>query len=663
MPQNRRNSRGGSAPLTPKQKQAALVLAICALVLIVTIAVVSVIVSRAGGSPQPGSGSQPSSGSSQTVENGFDVSQYGDAVLGQTDDAGKEYIDQTIFVGDSNTYRYYQYALLELDQVVAVEGLGIQNFTTDKSIYFKGDDTGYSIPDALAKMKPRRIIVMMGTNNADGSMSASEFVSNYRTGLEAIKTAYPYTDIIVAAVPPIPQDHASYPSMSMETINDFNEALAQMCADNGYKFLNISEVLVGNDGYGKSQYFMAGDIHLKKDALTAIMEYARTHAYLGTEDRRPDTSNIPERRKTGATGTVTTTPTPDTTQTEKTYTAQYNVDKNVGGTLTSGDEKGKTSLSFKDLKASSSVSVTAVPAEGYEFLKWSDGNTNATRTDKDFKQNINVTAMFGAKLVVSIEQGSSGTAQVGQQVYFSASVSDKSINKDTSVIWTLDGAQQRVGYSWNYTPQKEGTYTIKASVTVNGKTTSAEYKLTVTAAAVKPTGITVNGGTTLSNTGGTVTLTATVTPGNAEGTINWSVSSGATLGSATGSSTTVTVPGNDSVEAKTYTVTAKIGDVSGSATITVQGKAPETMNLSIKGDKELVVNTAYTFEVVGAPANATITWSGAVSGSGTSVSFTPGEATSYTINVSVTASGYNTGTASITVTATQPAGQGEAPTE
>ena len=482
MPQNRRKSRGGSAPLTPKQKQAAIVLAICALVLVITIAVVSVVVSKAGGGdPQSGSTSQTSSGTSQVVTGGFDASKYGDAVLGSTDDAGKSYIDETIFVGDSNTYRYYQYGLLELDQVVAVEGLGIQNFTTDKSIYFKGDDNGYSIPDALAKMKPRRIIVMMGTNNADGTMSASDFASNYRTALEAIKTAYPYTDIIVAAVPPIPQDHSSYPNMSMETINQFNDALAQMCADNDYKFLNTNEILVGSDGYGKAQYFLSGDIHLKKDALTAVMEYARTHAYLGTEDRRPDTSNIPERRKTGSTGTVTTTPTPDTS-TEKTYTAQYNVDKNVGGTLTSGDQKGVTSLSFKDLKSSSSVSVTAVPADGYEFIKWSDGNTNATRTDKDFKQNVNVTAMFGAKLVVSIEQGSSGTAKVGDSVRFSASVSDKSIDKDTMVVWTLDGAQQRVGYSWVFTPDKEGTFSIKASVTVNGKTTSAEYKLTVTAA-------------------------------------------------------------------------------------------------------------------------------------------------------------------------------------
>ena len=479
MPQKRRNSRGGSQ-LTAKQKQAALVLGICVLVLVIVIAVVAVWVSGSGDeAPQSGS-SQPSSTSSgQVATGGLDASKYGDAVLGTTDDAGKEYIDETLFVGDSNTYRYYQYALLELDQVVAVEGLGIQSFTTDKSIYFKGDDAGYSIPEAIAKMKPRRVIVMMGTNNADGSMSASDFASNYRTALEAIKTAYPYTDIIVAAVPPIPEDHSSYPSMSMDTINQFNEALAQLCADDGYKFLNISEILVDTNGYGKAQYYLAGDIHLKKDALTAIMDYARTHAYLGTEDRRPDTDNIPERRKTGSTGTVTATPTP--TPDEKTYTAQYKVDKNVGGTLTSGDQKDKTSLSFKDLTSESSVSVTAVPAKGYEFLKWSDGNTNATRTDKNFKQNLDVTAMFGAELVVKIEQGSSGEAKVGDSVRFSASVSDKSIDKDTMVVWTLDGVEKRVGYSWFFDVKeaREEPYSIKASVTVNGKTYSAEYKLTV----------------------------------------------------------------------------------------------------------------------------------------------------------------------------------------
>ena len=541
--------------------------------------------------------------------------------------------------------------------MVAVEGLGIQSFTTDKSIYFKGDDAGYSIPEAIAKMKPRRVIVMMGTNNADGSMSASDFASNYRTALEAIKTAYPYTDIIVAAVPPIPEDHSSYPSMSMDTINQFNEALAQLCADDGYKFLNISEILVDTNGYGKAQYYLAGDIHLKKDALTAIMDYARTHAYLGTEDRRPDTDNIPERRKTGSTGTVTATPTP--TPDEKTYTAQYKVDKNVGGTLTSGDQKDKTSLSFKDLTSESSVSVTAVPAKGYEFLKWSDGNTNATRTDKNFKQNLDVTAMFGAEFVITIREGSSGTITLGETFGFSATVSDRSnINVDNDIFWTVNGTEIRRGISGGYKPDKAGTYEIKANVTLNGKTYSATYTLTVKEAPITATGITVNGGTTVESTGGNVTLTASVSPSNAEGTVTWSVSSGATLSATTGTSTTVTVPANGDTSNKTYTVTAKIGNVSGTATITVKGVAPKTMNLTISGPTSLTVGQTGEYSVAGAPDGSTFTWEGA-SGTGATATLTPADEGTVTVKVTVKCAGYTDGTATCTVNVAAAAAGGE----
>ena len=189
---------------------------------------------------------------------------------------------------------------------------------------------------------------------------------------------------------------------------------------------------------------------------------------------------------------------------------------------------------------------------------------------------------------------------------------------------------------------------------MNGKTTSAEYKLTVEKGAVKPTGVTVNGGTSVSSSGGSATLTATVTPGDAEGTVSWSVTAGATLSATSGSSTTVTVPANDSTDAKTYTVTATIGDVSGTATITVQGKALQPMSVSIEGAASLTTGTTGTYKVVGAPAGSTITWSGAVTGNGESVNYTPAAAGQQTITVTVTKDGYTTGTASATVTVTDP---------
>lgn len=476
MAKKRRKS--SNLSLTPKQKQAALVLAICALVLIITIVAVVIIVNTSHSAKDP---SSTSSSSSQAVlDSGFDASAYGDTVLGETDDAGESYINETIFVGDSNTYRYYQNGLLPLDQVMAVEGLGIQQLTTDKSIYFKNDSTAYSIPEALAKMKPRRIIVMMGTNNADGSMSADSFASSYESALNAIVTAYPYCDVIVAAVPPISQDHSNYPNMSQETINEFNLALVKMCQKNGYKFLNISELLMGEDGYGQDRYYQQGDIHLKKDALNGIMDYARTHAWTGTEDRRPDTDNIPTRVRNGGTssGSTQATATPDPNET---FTAQYNVDKNVGGTLTSGDISGKTSLKFEDLTKDDSVTVKAVPADGYEFVKWSDGNTSPTRTDKSFKQNVNVTAMFSAKLSISFKEGSSATIKEGTSYTLHVSAVGGDVTDD-NVQWTVNGEKVKTGYSYGQNSWSAGTYDITATININGKLSSATFKLVVEAA-------------------------------------------------------------------------------------------------------------------------------------------------------------------------------------
>ncbi len=577
--------RSGSSGLnlTPKQKQAAIVLAVCALVFLITVVAVVMIVSRSNGPADDSSSISTSVSSGAALDSGFDASQYGDTVLAETDDAGKEYINETIFVGDSNTYRYYQNGLLPLDQVMAVEGLGIQQLTTDKSIYFKNDDNGYSIPEALAKMKPRRIIVMMGTNNADGSMDANSFANSYKDALSAITTAYPHCDVIVAAVPPIPEDHSFYPNMSQETINEFNIALAQMCQDNGYKFLNISELLMDESGYGKAHYYQQGDIHLKKDALTGIMDYARTHAYLGTEDRRPDTDNIPTRaRKSGvsSTSSAEATATPDPGET---FTAQYNVEKNVGGTLTSGDVTGKTSIKFEDLTKNDSVTVKAVPNEGYEFVKWSDGNTSPTRTDKNFKQNVNVTAMFSAKLGLSFQEGSSATIKEGEAYYLHVSTVGGTAD-DNNVQWTLNGENVKKGVSYGQSSWPAGTHTIRATINVNGRTVTAEFKLTVEAkpqATAAPTPIPVNSvtlqasGSTTLQPGATLNLTANVDPADAKvDSYQWSTTGGSVSGN--GKNATYTAPGNDSTNDATYTITVTAGGKTASITVTVKGKPAPT---------------------------------------------------------------------------------------
>ena len=83
-------------------------------------------------------------------------------------------MDDTLFIGDSNTVRYTMYAddtgtaFSTLKNNIGVVSMGAGSITTLKCEKFKGDSTLYTIPDAVAKLQPKRIIIGFGSNNLGG---------------------------------------------------------------------------------------------------------------------------------------------------------------------------------------------------------------------------------------------------------------------------------------------------------------------------------------------------------------------------------------------------------------------------------------------------------------------------------------------------------------
>lgn len=478
-----RNRSGWSLnSLSRKQKQAVIVLACCLLAILITSLVVGVMVSgfSSRGSGDSSSINSGSSGSTSYDNSEFAIDETSSAILAETQDGGDAYVEQTVFVGDSNTVRFNQYNLLTLDQFVGKESMGIQEVPTTKCVYFKNDNTAYTIPEALAKMKPRRIVMTFGTNNADGSMSAEAFIESYRSAIKAIQDAYSYCDIIINAIPPVGVSTSGY-HVDMQTVDELNYALVKMCEEDGLKFLNTSEVLKGDDGYARAEYMSSDGIHLSQSGLKKILEYHRTHVY-ETEDRRPDTNNIPKRAKNPV-ETGTTTPTSSSATPEpKDYTANYYTEES-GGTLSYGDKTGQSSVSVS-VSASDSVTVTAVPAEaeGYVFFKWSDGVTTPSRTDKNFKQNLSVTAMF---MRVSVSAPKT-TVQTGEEVTLTAAVS-RGNKYAADVKWSGTGVDGTTGANCKFSYNEVGTFTITASVTVDGVTASGTITIKVEAATPAPT--------------------------------------------------------------------------------------------------------------------------------------------------------------------------------
>ena len=55
------------------------------------------------------------------------------------------------------------------------------------------------------------------------------------------KSYKPYADIIVSAVLPVAKER-DYPNITMQDIDQFNLALAEMCRERELKFLNTAEI-------------------------------------------------------------------------------------------------------------------------------------------------------------------------------------------------------------------------------------------------------------------------------------------------------------------------------------------------------------------------------------------------------------------------------------
>ncbi len=511
-----RNTRPEKQSLTPMQKQAVLVCSVCALAAILTIAITLTLLKR--GKTPAAPVEQPSSEvlvpGEEDISDHYQISETSAALLPETADAGESYQKETLFLGDSNTVRLYANGLISLQQFCAREGIGTHAALTEGIVTFKKDSNTYTIAQAVAKMKPRRVVIMLGTN--DTGMSVDEFISNYTALVQAIQESYPYTDIIVNTVPPVPANHANYPHMDQTKIDDFNMALLSMCEQMGLKFLNSAEALKDANGYGREDYYQTGDIHLKPVGLKAMLSYLRTHAYQ-TDDRRPDTANIPTRAEytpnpSSAVAAPSSSEAASSSEGQSVlYQASYRVDK-TGGTLSSGSDSGKTSLSYEVTSAAQSISVTAVPQDGYVFVKWSDGVTQKTRTDTNFKQNVDVTAVFAA---ASVHISSTGKAVLGDSYTFTAKLGGKYLTAD-SIRWYANGVE---------VPQAAGKTTVK--VEIDPSMLNATFKVYAVAS--------YNGCTVTSNTLN-VTVSGVSSGSSSSSSGSSSSSSGSTSGSSSSSS-------------------------------------------------------------------------------------------------------------------------------
>ncbi len=478
--------------LSPIQRKACVVLALCALALILSILVAWVLPGKLGlfgGSKDP------------YDPEAFPLDTTLDCILPQAS-ADDAYITASVFAGDQYAVSLQKDSRITLNQFVGQEGLKTAKALSTSCVNFASDSSTYTIVQAIPKMKARRVFVQLGSNDVDGTVSVESYIADYKQFLQSIRSAYSYCDIIAVAVPPVKQD--STDAAQIQTyIDQFNQALAAACSDLDVKYLNTAEVLKNSDGYAESTYFEGSGY--SASGARVVLEYAKSHAY-NTMDSRPDTSDIPQRASQSVGGN-----TAEPTATPEKLTASYEVEDATKGTLTGNGQTGVSSLEI-EAASGTSVNVTAVAAEGFVFYKWSDGVTTATRYD-NITKDISVKAMFNdARVELTLDKADT-TIKKGEKLTINASVKLGGKSYDAAnVQWSVNSEMEQNGSSFTFTGDNAGSYTIKAGIEINGTFSTAQLVVTV---AADPTTVNISGSNTLT-VGQSTTLTATVTNGNGD---------------------------------------------------------------------------------------------------------------------------------------------------
>ena len=214
--------------------------------------------------------------------------------LAESPDAGAEYQDALIFLGESTTAHLKSRGVLSggkrTAQVWADESgtmrLGAKIAT--QTIIYPPTGEKLTIAEAVALEKPAYMVLSFGLNGIVGFFEKPETYERYYQSLiDIIQNASPQTAIILQTVYPVtspkkPSDwHFSHsPERVNEWIDSINQLLPRIAAANtAVMVVDSASVLKNESGHLKPQYSIGDGIHLTKDAYREVLAYLRTHAY------------------------------------------------------------------------------------------------------------------------------------------------------------------------------------------------------------------------------------------------------------------------------------------------------------------------------------------------------------------------------------------------
>lgn len=162
----------------------------------------------------------------------------------------------------------------------------IARLPAPKPIVYNRAVGGYKTEDLLPiidicaiELMPAKVFINIGTNDlSDSSIPLSTIMENYGKILTAIETALPETVIYLLAYYPVNSEAASEEMREClkirtnEKIAAANQAVKELAAQHGHRYIDISANLKDSLGRLKAEYTIEG-MHINEEGYKAIFPY------------------------------------------------------------------------------------------------------------------------------------------------------------------------------------------------------------------------------------------------------------------------------------------------------------------------------------------------------------------------------------------------------
>ena len=178
------------------------------------------------------------------------------------------------FFGDSTTAHMAVRGGVPAERVWSGEGSTVRFSSVNRERCVKLPSGALvTLREAVARVKPRALVITLGVSGGVGVLSEADFKSVYRTMLLSVKEASPCTKIYVQSILPLSDKSVNYyKKITKGAVLAANSWVREVCASLSVPYIDTHSLLTDGSGYLKKEYQNDEYMHLTGSAYAVILE-------------------------------------------------------------------------------------------------------------------------------------------------------------------------------------------------------------------------------------------------------------------------------------------------------------------------------------------------------------------------------------------------------